>query len=99
MLDLYEDGVITKQRFTECIAGHEKVKNELETEIEQCKLALATQVNIVTVEMFLKRIDGFKELWSSAITPSEQNRAYRLLVDRIVYDRKDDGLRLDILYK
>jgi hypothetical protein len=62
-------------------------------------MALATQVNVVTVEMIMKRIDGFKELWSSAIDPSEQNRAFRLLIEKIVYNREDNGLKLDILYK
>ncbi|MBU2702941.1 hypothetical protein Ga0466249_004076 [Sporomusaceae bacterium BoRhaA] len=99
MLDLYEDGMITKQRFSERIGGHEKMKNELEVEIEKCKLALAAQVHLVTVEMIQNRIDEFKELWSSAITSSEQNRAYRLLIDRIVYDREEDGIILEVLYK
>jgi site-specific DNA recombinase len=99
MLDLYEDGMITKQRFAERIGGHEKAKSELEAEIEKCKLALAAQVHLVTVEMIQNRIDEFKELWSNAISPSEQNRAYRLLVDRIVYDREENGVTLEVLYK
>jgi site-specific DNA recombinase len=53
----------------------------------------------VTVEMIQNRIDEFKELWSSAISPSEQNRAYRLLIDRIVYDREENGVTLEVLYK
>lgn len=32
-------------------------------------------------------------------TGSEQNRAYRLLIDRIVYDRVDNGVTLEVLYK
>lgn len=99
MLDLYEDGMITKQRFSERIGGHEKTKNEQEAEIDKCKLALAAQVHLVTVEMIQERIDEFKELFSSAISSGEQNRAYRLLIDRIVYDREDNGVTLEILYK
>ena len=49
--------------------------------------------------MIMKRIAGVKELWSNTITPSEQNRAYRLLVERIVYERVDDGVTLEVLYK
>jgi hypothetical protein len=60
---------------------------------------LETQVNIVTVEMIQSRIDEFKSLWLSAITPSEQNRAFRLLIEKIVYDREDNGVRLEVLYK
>lgn len=99
MLDLYEDGMLTKQRFSERIGGHEKAKSELEVEIEKCKMALRAQVHLVTVEMIQSRIDEFKELWSNAITPSEQNRAYRLLIDRIVYDREENGVTLEVLYK
>ncbi|SCM80992.1 conserved hypothetical protein [uncultured Sporomusa sp.] len=53
----------------------------------------------MTIEMVQKRLDEFKALWSSATDPSEQDRAFRMLVEKIVYDREDDGLRLDILYK
>jgi hypothetical protein len=99
MLDLYEEGMITKQRFSERIVGHEKAKSELEAEIEKCKLALAAQVHLVTVEMIPNRIDEFKELWSSAISPGEQNGVYRLLIDRIVYEREGNGMMLEVLYK
>lgn len=49
--------------------------------------------------MVQKRIDEFKALWTNAVDASEQNRAFRLLIEKIVYDREDNGLRLDILYK
>ncbi|MDD4600313.1 MAG: recombinase family protein [Negativicutes bacterium] len=99
LFELYEDGKIPKQRLSDRIAGHEKTKAELEAEIEKCKTALASQVNLVTVEMVKRRIDEFKNLWLNATDPSDQNSAFRLLIERIVYDRKDDGLRLDVLYK
>ncbi len=38
-------------------------------------------------------------VWSNPITFGEQNRAYRLLIDRIVYDREDNGVTLEVLYK
>jgi DNA invertase Pin-like site-specific DNA recombinase len=99
LFELYEDGTISKQRLNDRIAGHEKTKNEIEAEIDNCKRALATQVNMVTIEMIQSRIDEFKSLWLSAIDPSEQNRAFRLLIDRIVYDREDNGVTLEVLYK
>ena len=99
LFELYEDGKMPKQRLSDRIAGHEKTKTELESEIEKCKTALASQVNLVTVEMVKKRIEEFKNLWLNAIDPSEQNRAFKILIDRIVYDREDDSLRLDVLYK
>lgn len=99
LFELFEDGAITKQRLADRIAGHEKTKVELEAEIEKCKTALAAQVSVVTVEMVQKRINEFKSLWTNAINPSEQNKAFRLLIDRIVYDREDNDLKLDILYK
>ncbi len=46
-----------------------------------------------------KRIDEFKALWTSAVKPNEQNRAFKLLIEKIVYDREDSGLRLEVLYK
>ena len=49
--------------------------------------------------MVKQRIDEFKVLWTNAVDPSEQNRAFRLLIDRIVYEREADGLRLEVLYK
>lgn len=60
---------------------------------------MASQIDLVTVEMAQKRINEFKNLWTNAINPSEQNRAFKLLIDRIVYNREDNGLRLDVLYK
>ncbi len=99
LFELFEDGAITKQRLADRIAGHEKTKTELEAEIEKCKTALVSQVNLVTVEMVQKRINEFKNLWTNAVDPSEQNRAFRLLIEKIVYDREDDGLRLEVLYK
>ena len=62
-------------------------------------ISIAAIKDIVTVEMIQNRIDEFKELWANAINPSEQNRAYRLLIDRIVYDREDNGVTLEVLYK
>ncbi|MCM0757713.1 MULTISPECIES: hypothetical protein [Sporomusa] len=99
LFELFEDGAITKQRLVDRIAGHEKTKVELEAEIEKCNTALAAQVNMVSVEMVQKRINEFKALWTNAINPNEQNRAFKLLIDRIVYDRENDGLRLEVLYK
>jgi hypothetical protein len=99
LFELYEEGTVSKQRLNDRIAGHEKTKSEIEVEIEKCKRALATQVNLVTVEMVQSRIDEFKELWLSAISPSEQNRAFRLLIEKIVYDREDNGVTLEVLYK
>ena len=55
-------------KFSERIGGHEKAKGELEAEIAKCKLALAAQVHLMTVEMIQSRINEFKELWSSAIS-------------------------------
>lgn len=99
LFELFEDGAITKQRLADRIAGHEKTKTELEADIEKCKTALASQVNLVTVEMVKKRIGEFKNLWSNAVSPNEQNRAFKLLIERIIYDRQNNGLKLDVLYK
>ncbi|WP_281253631.1 recombinase zinc beta ribbon domain-containing protein [Sporomusa silvacetica] len=99
LFELYEDGKIPKQRLSDRIAGHEKTKNELIVEIEKCRVALASQVNLVTVEMVQKRINEFKALWINATDPSDQNRAFRLLIERIVYNRQDNGLSLEVLYK
>ncbi len=49
--------------------------------------------------MVQKRIDEFKALWINAGNLSEQNRAYRLLINRIIYDRVDQGVTLEVLYK
>ena len=99
LFELFEDGAITKQRLADRIVSHEKTKVELEVEIEKCKVALAAQVNTVSVEMVQKRIDEFKSLWTNAINPNEQNRVFKLLIEKIVYDREDNGLVLEILYK
>jgi len=99
LFELYEDGKIPKQRLSDRIAGHEKIKVELEAEIEKCKTALASQVNLVTVDMVQKRINEFKAMWLNAIDPREQNRAFKLLIEKIIYDREDNGLRLDVLYR
>lgn len=31
--------------------------------------------------------------------PSAKNKAYRLLIDRVIYDREDYGIILEVLYK
>ncbi|CQR72135.1 hypothetical protein SOV_09790 [Sporomusa ovata DSM 2662] len=54
---------------------------------------------VISKKRQIGKVSELKALWSNAIDPSEQNREFRLLIDRIVYDRKDDGLRLDVLYK
>ena len=99
LFDLFEEGAITKQRLADRIAGHERIKVELEVELEKYKTALASQVNVVSVEMVQKRIEEFKNIWTNAINPNEQNRAFKLLIDRIIYNREDNGLTLEVMYK
>jgi len=36
-------------------------------------------------------------LVSNGISPREQNRAYRLLIDKIIYDREKNGVTLGIV--
>jgi site-specific DNA recombinase len=38
-------------------------------------------------------------MWSKAATPAEKNKAYRLLIDRIIYNRVDNGVTLEVLYR
>jgi site-specific DNA recombinase len=60
---------------------------------------LTSQVTIVTLDTIQEQVSEFKELWNNASTPSEKNKAYRLLIDKIVYDREDNGIILEVLYK
>lgn len=99
LFDLYEDGTITKQRFSERIGVNEDAKKEIQAEVEKYRQMLALNANLVTVELVQKRIDEFKQLWTNATDPSEQNRAFRLLIDKIVYDREENGVTLEVLYK
>ena len=99
LFELYEDGVISKKRLSERMAMHEMNKKEAQEEIEKCRHILAANVNILTLDSIQERVSEFKELWSMAATPSEKNKAYRLLIDRIVYDREGTGLTLEVLYK
>lgn len=99
LFDLYEDGKITKSCLTERVEGHERTKGAIEKEIEDITLILSNMGSDVTVEMVQERIDEFKELWQRASSPGEQNRAYRLLIEKILYDREENGLRLKVLYR
>lgn len=99
LFELYEDDTISKQRFSERMAGHEKNKVAIAQEIENFRLALSNMGSDVTIEMVQERIDDFKELWQSASSPIEQNRAYRLLIEKILYDREENGVKLEVLYR
>ena len=54
---------------------------------------------MVTLDTIQEQVSEFKELWNNASSPSEKNKAYKLLIDRIVYDREDNGVTLEALYK
>ena len=99
LFELYEDGTISKQRFSERIVIHEKSKKEAQGDIERYRQILAANADMVTMDNIQNRVSEFKALWSTASTPGEKNKAYRLLIDRIVYDREDNGLTLEVLYK
>ena len=99
LFELYEDGTISKQRFSDRMVIHEKKKKEAQGDIEKYRQILADNADMVTLDNIQNRVSEFKKLWSTAATPSEKNKAYRLLIDRIVYDRVDNGLTLEVLYK
>jgi len=99
LFELYEDGTISKQRFSDRMAVHEKKKKEAQGDIEKYRQILAVNADVVTMENIKNRVSEFKEVWSTASTPSEQNKAYRLLIDRIVYDREENEVTLEVLYK
>jgi site-specific DNA recombinase len=68
-------------------------------EIEKYRHILAANESALMLKMIQQRIDDFKMLWSSAATPGEKNKAYRLLINKIVYDREDSRIILEVLYK
>lgn len=55
--------------------------------------------NPLTVEKMQQRVDDFKLVWVEYTTPEEKNKAFRTLVDKIVYERVEDGVTLEVLYK
>lgn len=57
LFDLYEDGKISKQRFSERMDSHEKDMAELKSDIEKYKLAMTSQGNLVTLDVVKKRVD------------------------------------------
>jgi DNA invertase Pin-like site-specific DNA recombinase len=100
LFDLYEDGTISKQKLTERMDTHEKSKQRIQSEIERYRVIVANTVNELTIETFRERIDEFKQLWLEAATTKEKNKAYRLLIDRIVYNRSDDStITLEVSYR
>jgi site-specific DNA recombinase len=99
LFELYEDGTIAKQRFSDRMAIHSKNKHEAQKDIENYRHLLAANADMVTLDTIQEQVGEFKELWNNASTPSEKNKAYRLLIDRIVYDREDNGVTLEVLYK
>jgi len=99
LFELYEDGAISKQRFSDRMTVHEKKKKEAQGDIEKYRQILAANADVVTIDNIQNRVSEFKGVWSAAATPSEKNKAYRLLIDRIVYDRENNGVALEVLYK
>ncbi|HWQ41841.1 MAG TPA: recombinase family protein [Desulfosporosinus sp.] len=99
LFDLYEEGVIIKQRFADRISQNEKTKKEIVGEVDLYKRELMMREQTLTVEMIRQRVDEFKVMWRESSTAEEQNLAYRMLVDRIVYDREGTGVSLEVLYK
>ena len=68
MLELYEDGAISKQRFSERITTHEKTKVGMETKIERLTIAMAGQVNSVTLPL-LSRFKAVMAFLPAAVAP------------------------------
>ena len=99
LFELYEDGTISKQRFTDRIAIYEKNKKEAQEDVEKYRHLLAASADILTVDTIQEKVNEFKQLWSKAATSNEKNKAYRLLIDKIIYDREDNGVTLEVLYK
>ena len=99
LLDLFEDGMFSKQRFADRMAMHEKNKKEAQDDIVKYKQILIAKNETVTLDSIQDKVGEFKESWSSASTASEKNIAYRLLIDKIMYDREESSLTLEVLYK
>ncbi|MCC5466175.1 hypothetical protein LMF89_12500 [Pelosinus sp. Bkl1] len=99
LFELYEDGTISKQRFSDRMAIHSKNKQEAQRDIENYRHLLAVNADMVTLDTIQEQVSEFKEVWNNASTSSETNKAYRLLIDKIVYDREENGIVLEVLYK
>jgi len=99
LFELYEDGTISKHRFSDRMAIHDKNKKEAQKDIESYRHLLAANSDMVTLDTIQEQVSEFKELWNNASTPGEKNKAYRLLIDKIIYDREDNGVTLEVLYK
>lgn len=83
LLDLYEEGMISKQRFADRMAMHEKTKKEAQDDIEKYRQILIAKDETVTLDGIQDKVGEFKESWGNAATSSEKNKAYRLLIDKI----------------
>ena len=91
--------MISKQRFASRIERHKKMKEEAKADIQKYRQMLVTKQDSVTFGNIRDKVGEFRELWRSASTSSEKNRVYKLLIDKIVYDREDNGVTLEVLYK
>lgn len=56
-------------------------------------------INIIYGSIFDFKCDLIIIPCDNAINSSEQNKALKLLIDKIAYDRKYNDLRLDFIYK
>ena len=100
LFELYEDGTISKQKLAEGMDTHEKSKLRIKDEIERYRAIVAGTFEDLTIDTFRERVEEFKHIWAKAATSKEKNKAYRLLIDRIVYNRSEDStITLEVSYK
>ncbi len=95
----FEEDIITKQVYLERKVVRTKQIQKLEEELRELRNVIAYEEGVPTVEQIHKRIDRFIELWSAAATDEEKNKALKQLIERIVYNRKDNRIELTVCYK
>lgn len=96
----YEDQLITRSEFIDRKTKRENQINELMAEIcDLSKLIIVEQQLPTTKTELLEKVEEFKQLWQTTTDAVGKNKAFQLLVEKIVYDRVDNNVSLTIFYK
>lgn len=95
----YEEQLISKLVYLDRKTVRENHIHGLENEIRELRALLTVEKRPTPKTELLDRIDEFKRLWNSSASHKEKNKAFKLLVEKIVYDRVDNEVTLTVFYK
>jgi len=98
LYELYEENEITKAAFHERKAARENQLNAAENEIIDIEAQITQKSDLPTMETIQERIDYFRQKWRFDLGIKERNRLIETMVEKIMYNRVENSISLQIQY-